>query len=481
MTRLAKPAVSRLGFKLFATIRAVNVLICALIFLFVSRSLDQGFIDYLERVQTQRAETLATALGEEWSTHGGWQWLQDNERAWFRLVHRQLWPDRERPPPGLQRQLSDPRDFQVRDSQGNVVIGPPPPHKGDDPPRERERKRERRDSPSILPIVSEGQQVGELVYRPPRELMARMDHIFIERQQRNLSIIVGSLALASLLLAGGLSWWLGRRTRGMALATRRLTEGDYSVRLAERGRDELSRLAHDFNVLAETLEANRQARQRWVADIAHELRTPLAVLHGEIEAMQDGIRPLDADSLGSLSQEVAQLERLVQDLRLLAQSDAGALEVRLEPLDLAATLSERLEDARGWLEGAGIVLESTIRGPALIQGDLQRLHQLWNNLIGNTRAYTDAPGRLQVSLSVGDNQVRVCWEDSAPGVEDAELPRLTERLYRVDASRNRRLGGSGLGLSIAVALVQAHGGDMQVSHSTLGGLCWTLRFPLAGE
>ncbi|MCG7600220.1 ATP-binding protein [Halomonas sp. McH1-25] len=475
MKRFAKPGVSRLGLKLFATILAVNVAICALIFLFVSRSLDQGFIDYLERVQAQRAETLATALGEEWAARGSWQWLQDNERAWFRLVHRQLWPDRERPPPGLQGRLSDPRDFLVRDIQGNIVIGPPPRNDAD------RRERGHDDSRHVLSIVSQGQQVGELVYRPPRELMARMDHIFIDRQQRNLSIIVGSLALASLLLAGVLSWWLGRRTRGMALATRRLTEGDYSVRLAERGHDELSRLARDFNVLAETLEANRQARQRWVADIAHELRTPLAVLHGEIEAMQDGIRPLNADSLGSLSQEVDQLERLVQDLRLLAQSDAGALDARLETLDLAKALRERLEDARGWLEGGGISLDLDIRGPAPVRGDLQRLHQLWNNLLSNTRAYTDAPGRLKIKLEVTGGQVRIRWEDSAPGVEDEELPRLTERLYRVEASRNRRLGGSGLGLSIARALVQAHGGDMQVSHSTLGGLCWTLRFPLAGE
>ena len=477
MRRFPKLAVSRLGLKLFATILIVNVLTSALIFLFVSRSLDQGFIDYLERVQTQRAETLATALGEEWTVRGDWQWLQDNERAWFRLVHRQLWPDRERPPPGIQGQLSDPREFQVRDAQGNVVIGPPPPRDGDD----ERRKHRRHEAPRVLPIVSQSQRVGELVYRPPRELMARMDRIFIDRQQRNLLIIVGSLALASLLLAGVLSWWLGRRTRGMALATRRLTEGDYSVRLAERGHDELSRLARDFNVLAETLEANRRARQRWVADIAHELRTPLAVLHGEIEAMQDGIRPLDADSLGSLSQEVAQLERLVQDLRLLAQSDAGALDVHLETLDIAKALNERLEDARGWLESVGITLDLAIHGPAPMRGDLQRLHQLWNNLLSNTRAYTDAPGQLRVSLDVLDNQVRIRWEDSAPGVSDEELPRLTERLYRVEASRNRRLGGSGLGLSIAMALVQAHGGDMQVSHSTLGGLCWTLRFPLAGE
>ena len=471
MKPFTRPNVSRLGLKLFVTILLVNVGICGLVFVFVSRSLDQGFIDYLERTQAQRAETLASALGEEWALRGNWQWLRDNPRAWSQLVYQQLWPNREQPPPGLQRQLGDPRDFVLRDSQDRVVITPPPQPLGEESPSAKEPLR-------IVPIVSNGRYVGELGYRPPRELMARMDRIFLSRQQRNLSIIVSSLALASLLLAGVLGWWLGRRTRGMATATRRLTEGDYSVRLGERGRDELARLAQDFNVLAKTLEANRESRQRWVDDIAHELRTPLAVIRGEIEAMQDGIRPLDADSLHSLAQEVGQLERLVADLRLLAQSDAGALQAHLEPLDLATSLRDRLADTRGWLHDAGIALDTAIAGPAPIRGDRQRLRQLWTNLLTNTRAYTDAPGQLKVNLTVDNQWVRVRWEDSAPGVTDNELPRLTERLYRVEASRNRRRGGSGLGLSIASALTHAHGGKLKASSSPLGGLCWTLSFPL---
>ncbi|HET8790446.1 MAG TPA: ATP-binding protein [Modicisalibacter sp.] len=471
MKPFTQPNVSRLGLKLFITILLVNVGICGLIFLFVSRSLDQGFIDYLERTQAQRAETLASALGGEWALRGDWQWLRDNPRAWSRLVYQQLWPNREQPPPGLQHRLGDPRDFVLRDAEGRVVISPPSLPLGEASPGAEEPLR-------IVPIISNGRYVGELGYRPPRELMARMDRIFLSRQQRNLSIIVSSLALASLLLAGVLGWWLGRRTRGMARATRRLTEGDYSVRLRERGRDELARLAHDFNVLAKTLETNRESRQRWVDDIAHELRTPLAVLRGEIEAMQDGIRPLDGDSLYSLSQEVGQLEHLVADLRLLAQSDAGALQVDLKPLDLAASLHERLDEASGWLHDADITLQIEISGPAPIRGDRQRLRQLWTNLLTNTRAYTDAPGRLKVSLTTDHRQVQVRWEDSAPGVSDNELPRLTERLYRVEASRNRGRGGSGLGLSIAFALAHAHGGQLKASPSPLGGLCWTLSFPL---
>ncbi|MFW6346564.1 MAG: ATP-binding protein [Halomonas sp.] len=462
---LPRPAISRLGIKLFAVILVVNVAISGLVFLGVSRSLDQGFIDYLDQTQTRRAETLANGLAEEWARRGDWQWLRDSPRAWHRLVRHQLWPGAGPAPVGIERQLGDPRDFVLHDAEGLPVIGLPP---DDD---------EEAASLRWLPIEHRDERVGTLGYRPPEQLMARMERIFLSRQQRNLGIIVGALGLASLLLAGGLSWWLGRRTRGMALATRRLTEGDYGTRLTERGRDELSRLSRDFNVLAATLEASREARSRWVSDIAHELRTPLSVLRGEIEAMQDGIRALDQDSLHSLSQEVGQLERLVADLRLLSQSDAGALEVQLAPLDLAESLNHRLEEAGGWLADSGIALEQAIRGPAWIRGDASRLRLLWSNLLDNTCAYTQAPGRLRVALGRDAGDLVVTWEDSAPGVPAELLPRLTERLYRVEGSRSRASGGSGLGLSIAIALVKAHGGEMSAAASPLGGLRWTLRFP----
>ncbi|WP_163558733.1 ATP-binding protein [Halomonas sp. NO4] len=463
--RLPRPAVSRLGIKLFLIILLGNVVIAGLVFLAVSRSLDRGFIEYLETTQANRAATLAEGLGEEWARRDGWQWLRNSPPAWHRLVRQQLWPGERRPPHGIERQLGDARDFVLHDAQGLPVIGLPPDKNGDAAELE------------WLPIRHDGEQVGTLGYRPPRQLLARMERVFLERQQRNLSIIIAALGLASLLLAGALAWWLGRRTRGMALATRRLTEGDYSTRLPQRGRDELARLAGDFNVLAATLEASRQARERWVSDIAHELRTPLAVLRGEIEAMQDGIRPLNPDSLRSLGQEVGQLERLVADLRLLSQSDAGALEVQLAPLDLAEHLGARLEEARGWLADSGLTLTADIHGPAWMRGDARRLRQLWTNLLDNSCAYTQAPGQLEVRLAVVGDRVRVTWQDSAPGVPEAALGKLTERLYRVEGSRSRASGGSGLGLSIAGALVKSHGGTFTPSASPLGGLCWTLEFP----
>ncbi|OLO09486.1 two-component sensor histidine kinase [Salinicola sp. MH3R3-1] len=466
------PRLSRLSIKLFAIILITNVLISGLVFVFVSRSLDEGFVNYLERSQSTRAETLANALGEQWTQRGSWQWLRDNPRAWQSLVRSQLWSSDRHPPTGIDRQLSDARGYVLLDELSNPVIGEPllkpPPDDLDMPPPP---------EPHFVPIRSGDKLVGQLGYLPPERLMARMDQIFLERQQRNLTIIVGSLFLTSLLLAGGLAWWLGRRARLMTLATRRLTLGDYSVRLSERGRDELSRLSADFNQLAETLEANRRARQRWVADIAHELRTPLAVLRGEIEAMQDGVRPLSSDNLGSLQQEVDQLGHLVEDLRLLAQSDAGALDMHLVPVDLGESLEQRLDDSQARLEGHGLSLQLETES-LWVRADNQRLRQLWDNLLSNTIAYTDSPGTLRVTLKRQDQRAEVTWEDTAPGVSDDELPRLTERLYRVEGSRNRRSGGSGLGLSIARALIEAQGGTLIPSTSSLGGLRWTLTFPL---
>jgi two-component system sensor histidine kinase BaeS len=452
---------SRLGLKLFVIILSVNVAISASMFLAVSYSIDRGFFDYLNQAQERRATLLADGLITRWETQQSWGWLEQSPERWSFIVRFELGQEhRERP-----SSMGEARDFTLRAADGRFVVPPLSGH-------------ESSGKWHWLTLRSEEKNIGSLGFRPPREMMERMESRFLERQQRNLVLIVASLCIASLLLAGGLSWWLGRRTRALAGATLRLTEGDYRTRLPERGRDELSRLARDFNVLAATLEASRDARARWVSDTAHELRTPLAVLRGEIEAMQDGIRPLNQENLGSLAQEVGQLERLVTDLRLLSQSDAGALDIQLAPLDLSDCLASRLADADRWLVESGLTLTEQIAPGIMIRGDAQRLRQLWNNLLDNSCAYTQPPGELRVTLTTQQGSAVVTWEDSTPGVPESELARLTERLYRVEGSRSRASGGSGLGLSIASALVNAHGATLTPSTSTLGGLRWTLRFPL---
>jgi len=284
---------------------------------------------------------------------------------------------------------------------------------------------------------------------------------------------------ASLLLGAGLAHWLARRVRTLARGAEALIRGDYAVRIPDAGGDELAHLARDFNTLAETLAATRRARSQWIADIAHELRTPLAVLRGEIEALQDGVRPLGEASLGSLAQEVSHLGRLVEDLHTLSLADVGALSYHKEPLDVAELADEAIAAQRRVLDQKGLAVELALERGATVLADETRLAQVLGNLLQNTLRYTDAPGKLAVAVRRDGERVVLDWQDSSPGVPEADLPRLTERLYRVEVSRSRAGGGSGLGLAIVKAIVEAHGGTLVARASRLGGLALEVALPAA--
>jgi two-component system sensor histidine kinase BaeS len=265
-----------------------------------------------------------------------------------------------------------------------------------------------------------------------------------------------------------------------AEGTRALAAGDYTRRIAAQRTDELGALSRDFNHLAATLEQHRQARQQWGADIAHELRTPLSILRGEIQALQDGIRAVTPQTLDSLQIECERLGHLIEDLYQLALADAGALDYRFETLDLAELVQEAQALQRPACDDAGLVLDAASGTGSFVRGDARRLAQLLDNLIANARRYTDAPGRIHVELATDGAQVRLTVEDTAPGVPAEALPRIFERLYRVERSRNRDKGGAGLGLAICRAIVDAHGGSIQAQASPLGGLRVSVWLPAAG-
>ncbi|HEY5973808.1 MAG TPA: ATP-binding protein, partial [Geobacteraceae bacterium] len=258
--------------------------------------------------------------------------------------------------------------------------------------------------------------------------------------------------------------------------------GDYSTRVPVVSTDELGQLAGDFNTLALTLAQNEQARRQWVADISHELRTPLAILRGEIEALQDGIRKPSPDSIRSLHGEVLRLGRLVDDLYQLSLSDLGALQYRRERLDLAVLVGDVVSAHRAEFTANNIGLSASLPadGTAQLLGDPERLHQLFANLLANSLKYTAAGGELRIAMTCDGCTVSIDFQDSAPGVTDTDLERLFERLYRVEASRNRATGGAGLGLAICRNIVEAHQGTISARPSPLGGLWVRVELPRAG-
>ena len=213
-----------------------------------------------------------------------------------------------------------------------------------------------------------------------------------------------------------------------------------------------------------------------MADIAHELRTPVAVMKGEIEAVADGIREPDRRTVASLGEEADHLASMVDDLQALALADAGALDLRKEPLRLDDLLGQALDAFQHRLEARGVRLQREIAGPVDITADAQRLRQLLHNLLENSARYVEPGGRLEVSLARGKRAV-LELRDSGPGVSDEQLERLFDRFYRAEGSRSRATGGSGLGLSICRNIAEAHGGRIEAGHSPLGGLSIRVELP----
>jgi two-component system sensor histidine kinase BaeS len=227
------------------------------------------------------------------------------------------------------------------------------------------------------------------------------------------------------------------------------------------------------------LEKQESSRRNFMADVSHELRTPLAVLKGELEALQDGMRPLTPQTVQSLQAEVAILGKLVNDLHDLSLADVGGLAYRCGEMDLSKLAGDCLGAFRERFASRNLRVETQLREGVKVHADADRLAQIVNNLLENTVRYTDEGGRIVISLRAESGKAVLDLQDSAPGVPEESLPRIFERLYRVESSRNRERGGSGLGLSICRCVVEAHGGTIVARASSLGGLWIEVRLPLA--
>ena len=247
--------------------------------------------------------------------------------------------------------------------------------------------------------------------------------------------------------------------------------------------DEMGLLSDDFNILAMTLEKTEKNRQLWVADISHELRTPLAVLRGELEALQDGIRQPEPETITALHGEVMHLARMVNDLYELSMSDIGALNYKMVEVNPAGILAGTLElfEQRLNQKGFELITDLSVGQPCSLLADPDRLQQLFTNVLENSLRYTDLPGKIKVQVEIDKEQVSIDFQDSSPGVSPEQLPKIFDRLYRVEGSRNRGTGGAGLGLAICKNIVNAHQGSIEADSSPLGAVEFQLLSILAGR
>jgi two-component system, OmpR family, sensor histidine kinase BaeS len=483
--------------KLFLAIAGANVVLVMSAYLIYSWSFDKGLVEYLNKADEARLQPLIARLADGHRLHGNWDWITNDRQRWQDLSREVLGSGRMprrategQPSPSPGEGTPPPAPPPVGTTP--AVSGPPPPAVPPtltidprllllDPQRQLLMGPEGRTEQAVLkPIEVDSQLVGFLGYVPRLQIVASLERVFLAQQTRTFAAIALGMLAAVLLNAALIARWLSRRLRVLGEGTAAVAQGDYSVRLPARGHDELAQLADAFNHMTTSLQAAQQARQQWIADIAHELRTPLATLRAEIEALQDGVRQPDLANLDSLAQEVHRLTRLVEDLRLLSLSDLGALDYRLASVDLGRFVGHHLSDAPH-LPGQPLRVQRELADGVQIRADGDRLDQVLSNLMQNTQRYSTSPATLKVQVQRSGHEAQLTWEDTGPGVPPEALSRLTERLYRVDASRSSDSGGSGLGLAIANAIIEGHGGRMQASASTLGGLRWDIWLPLHTE
>jgi two-component system sensor histidine kinase BaeS len=453
----------RLPLKLFLAIAGAIAGLTLVSYLVFTWTFERGFVQYVNRADEARLELMTDRLAAVYAREDGWAALARDPDRWA-AMSRDVLGLPSSADPGQRRELPltiDPR-LLLLDADRTVLIGRPEAAAG-----------------SVLkPIESSGRTVGYVGYAPRIERLQALERVYLRRQHQAFAAVTVGMVVAAFVLAAGLAYWLSRRVRALVHSTNALIRGDYTVRLAPRGHDELAQLASDFNTLAATLAAAQEARRAWIADIAHELRTPLAVLRAEIESLQDGVRPLNQDNVASLAHETGRLTRLVEDLHTLSMSDRGALSYHREPVDVAEAVRDVVAAQRRETEGRDLDVRLDLEDGTLVFADETRLGQVFANLMQNSLRYTDAPGRLAIAVRRDGDRVIVDWQDSEPGVAADELPHLTDRLYRVESSRSRASGGSGLGLAIARAIVEGHGGTLGVAASPLGGLGVRLVFPL---
>ena len=425
---------------------------------FVSRAASSEIEQFQDRAEAQRSQRLQSLLAREYARNQGWVGVQ-RMLAQFGEVYSQ------------RAVVVDLRGLIVADSSrsmnsvGTFVDLPT-------------LKSDRR-----LGVAGLRGNLGTLLINPE----PLPDEPFVAPQESGLPSINRFLVWSGLSAAGAalvLTFFFSRRilapVESLSRAARDLARGDFSRRVQVSSRDEVGELARTFNTMAEELAATEEMRRNLVADVAHELRTPLSNIRGYLEAIRDGVVKPEAATLNSMNEEVLLLTRLIEDLQELAQAESGQLNLNLQQCDMSEVSKKAVAALQPKAEAAGITVDLSAAYEAPAVADHERMSQVLRNLLVNAINYTPSGGRVNVTVVPRRDDVEVTVQDTGIGIPDEELPHVFERFYRVDKSRSRATGGVGLGLTIARRLVEAHGGRISVTSLSGRGTTFSFTVPVEG-
>ncbi|KZN31719.1 ATP-binding protein [Pseudoalteromonas luteoviolacea] len=488
--------------KLLAILLLVNAVLISAVYYANQLAFEKSFREYLQNSSRAKLTALMPTIRENFSLYGE-SWLVKHNPLWPKLVGEFEGRSEAEIEQMMKRPRKGPPKYHRKDGRGEGKPPRGPEGREGRPPRPKHKSPARLVFKSVddemligrpkskntalwQPVYKNKDNTGPLLgyvgIANGMEISNSLDALFASRQQHWFLGIAIVAMLVSSLLAVPFSRFLVAPVLSLREAAKKIASGDYKPPCKSYSKDELGLLAQDLNTLAVTLAENQRSRQQWIADISHELRTPIAVFKAELEGMIDGIIETDEEQLNSLYDEINRLTKLVDDLHQLSMSDRGSLSYKMDIYTLNDIVQHTFDSHAATLKTKHF--EWTVSGDKdiVLSCDASRLTQLFNNLMQNTVRYTDSaehtPGIIKVHLEKSDEEVRIQWQDSSPGVEADLLPKLIDRLYRVDQARDRASGGSGLGLAICASIVQAHSGRISANASVLGGVNFEIVLPI---
>ncbi len=439
-----------LRFRLLISFALIILVAVGAIYLFVSRNAVVEIGRFGERSEQARFGRVAFELNRYYDAHGNWDGIEPYVEQWGSLYGRRII-------------LTDSTGVVVADSQEELLGQQYHP-----------------DTPGMrFPPPWQGEGVGTLYISPaPSEVFPSPVGLSVAI---NRFLIWG--ALLAIAVAFLITYFLSRQisapVKALTSAVRRMGRGDLTQRVQSKDKGELGELGRAFNTMAENLERGERLRRNMIADVAHELRTPLSNLKGYLEAIHDGVVKPAPDAIHSLTDEANLLSRLVDDLQELSLAEAGELKLDIKAEDMTKLLKQAVAVRQPQAIAKGVLLSANLpRKLPLVSIDAHRISQILLNLIDNAITHTPKCGNVTVAAKILDSQVEVGVEDTGEGIPAEDLPNVFERFYRVDKSRARATGGAGLGLAISKSLVEAHGGKIGVESQIGQGSRFFFTIPL---
>jgi signal transduction histidine kinase len=461
-----------LNFRLLAAFGLVIIVTIGAAFFLAHRATKaeiQGISDQIDASQDRRVKSLLTSYR---FTRGSWQGVQSYVVQLSDFYGRRII-------------ITDSADLVIADSD-DELIGEVYGKVSD---TSQEMIVDSNTSRSVFPLINTNPpwsepNFGTIYVEPADESDINRAATEIAFNATGRFFLWGGLAAIAVALV--LTFLLSRRIlspmRKLSQAAGKLGKGDFSQRVAFDDPGELGELAESFNAMASDLERNERLRRNMVADVAHELRTPLSNLKGYLEAIHDGVIEPDAKVIESLAEESATLSRLVDELQELSLAEAGELKLILQDEDISRIIRETVLAAQAKANAKEIELIWKVTGgPPRVTMDSYRIRQVLNNLLQNAIAHTGNGGRIEVTGERRAGEIAISVADNGEGISAEDLPNIFERFYRVDKSRTRSTGGSGLGLTIAKRFVEAHGGEISVKSERGKGSTFTFTLPINRE